>query len=341
MKRKICAILLAAMLTLSFAACNNGSGNENSNAASTASTASTESVADTSAAGTDESKAESDTESKAEESSKEAEESKADANTDNERAEQLQKLLESDQLGPKTKNALSILANKTLSLCLKMNTIPDMTEESASTESMMSMLESIKLSVVTDGVSSRTVMDMGFIKADILKTADETYYMDESTKTAMKMSGDDSGSGMSMGMDVDSMIDTSSLEEGSFTYTGAGEETLEGKTYSTESYKIKASAAQLAELAQSSESSSTETESTLVIYFDGDDIKFLSSKSAGATVTVTFEEISTEIDASKLTLPSDYTVTDYSPSFGTDDVSIDLSDLDISFGEDETDSSEE
>lgn len=309
MKKKVYALIFAAMLALSAAACNNNSGSSSSAPASdkASAVASTEESTEASTEGNAESSAEASTESAAE--------SKAEASTaaseEESKAEESSSAGDADsKIGPKTLAAFSAVSGDTFTFDL------EMTSDGAAEESGMTAVQTANMKIVKKGDVTRSITDVGITKIDVLVNSTGAYMLNSDSKIAY-FAGNEESLVNTSNMDFNSLAE--SLEDSSTKYLGTGEEELEGKKYTYEAYSGTGSEG------FGALTSSTEEATEIKFYFEGNDLRYVTINSGAAKITAKVKELSATADESLLTLPSDYLIKDISELYG----GFDISDVEI------------
>ena len=293
--KKIFAVLLAGTLAVSLAACSGS--NESSEAdSSAASTVSSSSETDSS------------TESSAKESSSETtEKSDEESGSLNDVVEKLQK-----SVGEKSSAALEKLKGDqlTLNVAIKATSNDEETGKPKTQE--------IALQLIKNGENeSRFTIGLGLMSIDILKNEEGTFMINNNTKKAAKMSSDQS-SGMSTdsimgsmsgmlggdsGINTESAIDD--LKNGDVSenikFEGSAEEDYEGEKLTAETYTL-----------IGKDTDGKDTTATLKVWFDGDDIKYITASSEDKSITAEFTKLTNEVDESLLVVPENYEITETS-----------------------------
>ncbi len=293
--KKIFAVLLAGTLAVSLAACSgsNESSEADSSAASTVSSSS---------------ETESSTESSAKESSSETtEKSDEESGSLNDVVEKLQK-----SVGEKSSAALEKLKGDQLTLNVAIKATSN-DEETGKPQT-----QEIALQLIKNGENeSRFTIGLGLMSIDILKNEEGTFMINNNTKKAAKMSSDQS-SGMSTDSIMDSMsgmlggdsgINTESaiddLKNGDVSenikFEGSAEEDYEGEKLTAETYTL-----------IGKDTDGKDTTATLKVWFDGDDIKYITASSEDKSITAEFTKLTNEVDESLLVVPENYEITETS-----------------------------
>ena len=324
MKKKLASLMLAAMLSVSVTACQKNDSGNSSNASQTASDASVAEKKDEAPA------------------------------VDYEVNEQVKKAIDDnipeDKLGKKTKYNLDKLAAKEFSInfSLKIDSEKNedsQTSETASTNPLAGKEIKISFSKNNDN-NIRTDLDLAGITLDILVNKDGTYFLDSSSKTAVKTktggasvtsdtaedsakassdaaqetpeSSSEQGSSSPLGgMSLDSLKDSFKSNNGKFEYTGDGEAEFNGQKYSYEGYSF--SMKGLPSLAgtagidssdknDNNDNKDKETTADIKCFYDDYDLIGFSLVSGKNAINITINKFETKADSKLFEVPSDYKV---------------------------------
>ncbi len=302
--KKIFAILLASVMTLSLAACSVGSEESSQTPES--------SIVSSSAAESSESTSEA---SKEKEESSKAESSEK---TDSEATKEIEKALDEmkEKSGPKVQNLIDVLKSDELTMTLTMTRKMKETESEASKKTASDAPTALRI-VKSGEKSLRFTVAVGLMSLDVLTNEEGTYYLNSTSKKAAKIGTDSSsmdsktlmssmtammgGTGSSIDIDqaMDDIKDQGSQSK--MNYLGSSEESYEGQTLTVEKYEV-----------NSKDTEGKDVKVEYKVWFDGDDVKYLTASAEEGEMTVTFNELSNTADASLLVVPDDYTITETS-----------------------------
>ena len=340
-------LLLAAVLTVSATACSGNSSTESSSpSASSSSTMKgdkeTESKADESKGdGTEEEsrKTEASEDSKAAEESSGSAASKEETSSKAETSDVSKEEESSSGEASGSSSATELDVEKAISDRIDLSKVGPLTKKAAEKTSAANLTIAISgeaadsLGAVSlrlqknDKGYSRIEMNMGIMNIDALTTPDASYIINHDTK---KYAQTDAEEAMDMADEMlpgaSSVTDSDTKEN--VTYLGQTTETVGSVAYTVESYKIVTPES----IGYDGEKKPA-SESSLKMYFAGEDLKIISVDAEGTTSTFTVDEFKTEVAADAFDLPTGYTKVDNSY-----EVYLDLSDLslpsDFSFPED-------
>lgn len=313
MKKRIIAVIMAAMLAVSFAACNNGGDSGSSSAPASKAESSAESKTEESSEASEktsdkEETKESSTEEKSEQSQESSEQKSETESTPDETSKEQTSSDKTnlDAFGEKTKAAFELMQSDecTVSVTIKMESKATGEESQDQMAAMLSMMgdkgftiESIK----DKNGNSRYIMDMVIMKTDTLTTPEGTYLIDEATKTAyFTKAGDDTSTESNM---IDSFTNTEGME-----LADTGSEDFNGKKCDYERYIVKHATSQLAVLEGEEVSTDSDQSYEMKFYFDGDKAVGGVISAQGQKMVITINELSDKADASKLKVPDGYKV---------------------------------
>lgn len=307
MKKKLAALMLAAMLSVSVSACSGK--DDNGSASQTTSNASAVEKADEAPA-----------------IDYEVNESIKKAIDDN---------IPEEKLGKKTKYTVDKFAAQELDIKLSLkleNAGEEKTESSAQTAANPLSGSEIKLDFAKNNDNNiRADMNLAGITLDILYNKDGLYFLDSSTKIATMMpnnKADDTsaadaseksedeasssgGAGIVPGIDSDGIKDAVKSDKNKFEYTGDGEGEFNGQKYSYEGYSMTMDANSLAlpMMGGNTTTGSDKAEdikAEMKVYFDGYDIKGIEFTADKTKVLVTVNTFATKADSSLFEVPSGY-----------------------------------
>ena len=313
--RKLFTVMLAGMLCMSVAACNND--------ADTKTQSSTPSS----------------TVSKDKQTSMTYEMIVAKLEPDEKVKEEIEKNIDVEKLGAKTKEALKVVENKNFTISIKLEVEqPENAEESSESESsfsisdIMSMVEDSELTIIKKGENlSRFIVDVGgMMGMDRLNTPDGTYTMNTKRKTATKVNENDTSDIktavklMGLEVDVDAIADEASeaMENSKiadaknhmdFELLKEGSETFKGSEYSFEEYKMSGKRSASIFQQTSKEESINEdeiVETKVKLYFSENALKYLVFGDEQGKLILSFKDYSTAIDETQLSVPSNYKIID-------------------------------
>ena len=313
--KKLFAVMLAGMMCLSVAACNNDADTKNQ-------PSSQESVA-----------------SKDSQTSMTYEMIVAELEPDEKVKEEIEKNIDVEKLGPKTKEALKVIENKNFTISIKLEveqpeedgeTSDD--EASFSISEIMSMVEDSEITIIKKGDAlARFIVDVGgMMGMDRLNTPDGTYTMNTKRKTATKVDENDTSDIktavklMGLDVDVDAIADEASeamenseavtaKENTTIELIGDGTDTFKGSELALEKYKLsgKRSAAIFKQTSQEESMDENEiVETNVTLYFSGNALKYIVFGDEQRKLIFTFKDYSTAVDESQLSIPSNYKVID-------------------------------
>lgn len=297
MKRKLTALLLTAMLAVSFAACNKDDNNSNSKSGnSNSSSASTEASKDASADG-DKSAASDDKDTTASTTDNSAAPA-ANYEVDDNIKKQLDANLTDEIISENAKAAFQKFAAKELDIAATLRI------EQPDATAMQDV--SVKIGFAKNGNNDiRANVEVSGFALDYLMKGGESYFLDATEKAAIHMpKSDTAAQEVSLESTPDSSaassIPTDALKKGD-----SGDEDFNGEKCSFESYTIDASKISLP-MSGLSNTSAEDATLNLKIYYSGYDFKGFVIENSKTKMTLTIDKFDTAADASKFDIPADY-----------------------------------